>query len=151
MERSIHWMVRADREQVCSIEEKCFSDPWTEEDFSAVLDNNHKNFGIVVKEGDVVLGFLIYQINRKCYEILNMAVDPVFHREYVGRTLLREILKKLDPFTRTRIFTGVPDCNTEAHLFLKSEGFRAIAIRRGPFQGYEGDWYRFCYRLGSEG
>lgn len=143
----IRWLVRADLEEVQRIEEASFAEYWTERDFLNTLRNN-QNVALTassVRFGHV-LGYVVYGLHKRRYEILNLAVAPAAQRYGVGRQLLEKLQSKLAPERRFKIATNVRETNLRGQQFFRACGFRAVEVLRDHYDGGEAA-YRFEYLL----
>ncbi|MCL2622896.1 MAG: GNAT family N-acetyltransferase, partial [Planctomycetaceae bacterium] len=73
-------------------------------------------------------------------EVLALAVNKMDRREGIGRQLLNRVVR----LPRKEIIAHVDEQNLETQLFLRSAGFRAVAIEPGT-----PDYYVFK-RSGTE-
>ncbi len=141
----IRWMVRRDMPEVLAIESECFDWPWEMEDFVGVLQQRDC-LGMVAEHGDRVVGFMIYQCQKRMIEILNFAVAVQCRRRGVGSQMADQLKAKLSRAWRWMLTTSVRESNLAAQLFFRAQGFRARGIARGEFTNGE-DAYRFTWRL----
>ena len=87
------------------------------------------DYPFVVAELDgVVAGFAVWRtVGEGEWELLNIAVDPVFRRRGVGRALVGA----LPP---GRIFIEVRESNRAARTLYETSGFSVCGRRRGYYQ-----------------
>jgi N-acetylglutamate synthase-like GNAT family acetyltransferase len=85
-------------------------------------------------------GYMLLVYHKDAVELLEVGVNPDMRRTGVGRALLLKSLAKLSAARQTW-FTLVPDTATEAHLWLRGCGFKAVGVERG--RNGERDHYRF--------
>ena len=155
---TVRWRQAGDIDAFMEIETHSSECLWAKEDFLAVFREANMNCFVVTKFGTVV-GFLIYEIGRKCYHILNLSVHPDYRRCGVGRILLNKLKSKITE-DKAGIRFDVRETNLIGHLFLKANGFRAEKILYSYFVDYytdaddevpeKQDAYSFRYRLGSK-
>lgn len=148
----IRWMIHRDYPEVLEIERQSFDHPWTERDYTRRLLGKDGLNGLVAEAGvpgdkwTPILGFLVYALNKGHLELVRLAIHPSHRRAGVGRRLLHHLEKQLKDGGRRAVVFAVPDTRLDAHLWLKSCGYRVNdPIIRG--QGGERDRYRFTYRL----
>jgi ribosomal-protein-alanine N-acetyltransferase len=77
----------------------------------------------------VLKGFLIYSRPDWCIE--DLVVDPESRRIGVGRSLIRELVARVQQ--GERIFLEVRSKNIGAIALYKSENFVQVGIRRGYY------------------
>lgn len=142
----IRWMLRRDMPEVLQIEPDSFESAWTEDDFLRCLRRRNV-IGQVAERGEKVIGFMIYQLDKSQFHILNMAVSPAWRCRGVGSQLLAKLIGKLGLIRRTRITLEVRETNLEAQVFFQKEGFRAVRVLRGHYDDNDEDAYRMEYRM----
>jgi ribosomal-protein-alanine N-acetyltransferase len=138
----MRWAIRRDLGAILAIERKSFVEPWTEEDFLRWL-KLPCNIALVAEYDDETVGYVFYQLHRSNLEICNFAVHPLYRRLGVGEAMIDKLTKKLSPYGRQRLLADVSECNTPMHLFLRSQGFRAVRTLRKRF--FTQDAYRFVW------
>jgi [ribosomal protein S18]-alanine N-acetyltransferase len=140
----VRWMIRCDMPEIMEIERSSFFYPWPEEDFIKTL-RGRNNIGMVAEINDQVVGFMIYQLEKRTLNILNFAVAKGRRRQGIGSDMLMKLKNKLSYERRNKITATIGDHNLEAHLFFKTAGFRCIQMIRGGYGEYEQDSYLFRY------
>ena len=94
---------------------------------------DEKRAGYVAKIRDYVVGFIVYDSSdMNVTQILALAVRKQYRREGIGSQLLNRIVR----IPRKAIITHVDERFLETQLFLRSQGFRAVAIERGTPEYY---------------
>lgn len=145
----IRWQIRRDMAEVLDIENDSFDVPWREEDFLTCL--RQRNCIGMVAELDVrgkyrVVGYMLYELHRKRFELLNFAVRPEYRRQSVGRQLIAKLQGKLDLQRRNEIVLAVRETNLAAQLFFQKCGFVATGISPRHFDYDEEDAYLMNFR-----
>lgn len=143
----IRWMIRADLPEVFAIERFSFEHPWTADDFMRCL---RKRYCIgFVAEWLIprrVVGYMIYELNKRNLFLLNLAVDPSARGCGVGRAMVDKLLSKLSPSKRTELRVAVSEENLNAQLFFRACGFRCVGVCREFWEGYDDDAFLFKLR-----
>lgn len=145
-------MIRRDMPQVLKIESQSFEFNWAEDDFKECLKQRNC-IGMVAEHDERIVGFMIYELQKDSFEILNFAVDPAFRRLAVGRQMIDKLRGKLSQQRRRELHVKVRDSNLEAQLFFRSCGLVAVGVEREYYTDYCGDdAYVFSYLMdGSDG
>lgn len=148
MEKNIRWVVKSDVNQIYEIEKQCFAHPWTEKDFLQCFESRSK-ICKVIEEDKIIVGFIIYELKNKKFEIYNIAVLPEYQRKGYASALVKQLLDKLKNNNRTEIDVRICETYLSGHLFFKSLGFKAVDVKREFFkEGIESfDAYVFNYSL----
>ena len=161
----IQWMIRRDLPRVLEIEKLCYRYPWSEKDFvnylttkmcvgfTVSIERPSENYG----RSDLVVGYMIYLLETKRLNLVNIAIHPEYQRQGFGKALIKKLINKMEQSRRNAIRTMTHECNLGAQLFLKKMGFKANFIKRGVYklggtegaegaEGAEGsDGYCFSY------
>jgi ribosomal-protein-alanine N-acetyltransferase len=138
-------MIRRDMPEVLDIEQQSLEFPWSEEDFVRCLrQRNH--IGIVAESDDRVIGYLIYDRNRKDrIGIIKCAVHPRARRSGAGSKLVGYLTDKLSHQRSATIVVDVSERRVPAQLFFRACGFRAVEVVP-EFFGFGEDSCRMEYR-----
>ncbi|KSV58582.1 ribosomal protein S18-alanine N-acetyltransferase [Acetivibrio ethanolgignens] len=126
-------MEKKDLEQVCEIENKTFSQPWTREDFEASISNPNRIY-IVAEENGEIAGYCGLWMVASEGQINNVAVREDFRKKGVGYGMLSYLLelgreKNQDAFT-----LEVRASNEAAIRLYEKLGFHSAGIRRGFYE-----------------
>jgi len=127
----VRWMIRSDLERVLEIEKgKRF--PWKEEDFKNALRKRHY-IGQVVEKHNVLLGVMIYELQKTKIKFLNLSVRSDARRQGVGKKMVQKVIGKLSSNRRPILEIMVPDYSLDLQLFLKSQGLVAVDVFKDQF------------------
>jgi [ribosomal protein S18]-alanine N-acetyltransferase len=142
----VRWMIRRDMPEVLAIEHANFENPWCEEEFLRIL--RQRNFiGMVAEYGEQVVGFVIYELCRNKFHLLDFATHREFQRCGVGRQIIAKLVGRLTRHKRNSISLHVRETNLEAQLFYRSMGFRATEIVRKHYVDTGEDAYSMLYKI----
>ncbi len=147
---NVRWMIRGDLPEVMKIERDSFPVPLNEADFLACLSQRN-SIGVVAENGDHVVGFMIYELYPRKIVLVRMAVAPANRLRGVATALIKKLFSKLTLNGRQQILIHLRESNTEGHLFLKNQGFRATEVKRRYFEDSGEDAYLFRHLLGEDG
>ena len=139
----IEWAHRADIAAILEIEHDLFEFPWTENDFIHCL-RQRDCIGMTAVIGDIVAGYIVYELHAKRMQVLNFAVRTECQLKGVGRAMMAKLINKLSSQRRSKIVLHVRETNLDACLFFKAVGMRAVATVEEFFDNGE-DAYRFEY------
>lgn len=139
---SHRWMIRRDLDNVVWIEERSYEEPWTVDEFLQCL--RHRNvIGVVQESGGQVVGYAVYELNKRTLDVLTFGIHPAFRRRGNGRQLLWHMKKKLND-KRRYLDCTLSERNVSGQLFLRACGFRVIQIICGLFdEQTDGYMFRF--------
>ena len=143
----IRWALERDLPDMLRIERESFPNPWTRDNFIATL-RERDCIGMAVVFGDRVLGFVIYEMKKQKFRILNLAVDAAWRHKNIGTLMVKKLAAKLDAMRRNKIVLEVRETNLAAQLFFKAIGFRAVKVVKGAYDDDE-DAFLMQYTTGD--
>lgn len=149
-EVQVRWMmIGHDMPEVLEIEKESFVFSWLEEDFLRCL-NQRNCTGMVATCFDIqaiekVVGFVIYELYKDGIHVLSFAVHPDFRRQGIGSQMIEKLIDMLLAGGKSRIMLAVRETNTDAQLFFRKNGFKAIFILRNYYEDTPEDAY--CMQL----
>lgn len=133
MDIHVRWMIRRDMPEIMEIENASFDFPWPEDEFHRVL-RQRGCVGIVAEYSEKVVSHMFYRLHRTRIDLLSLAVHPDCRHNGVGTRMLDKLRSKMAG-ERNKIAALVRETNLGALLFFKSNGWRAIDLRRGYYSG----------------
>jgi ribosomal-protein-alanine N-acetyltransferase len=134
-------MRAADLEAVLRIERASFRTPWSHQAFLHELERN-RVAGLWVARGErfgeaggaaAVVGYLCLWVVADEVHVTNLAVDPAWRGQGIGRFLLGTLLAHHHAQGARRAFLEVRPDNVEARRLYKGLGFQEIGRRRGYY------------------
>jgi ribosomal-protein-alanine N-acetyltransferase len=146
---TIRWLIRRDMPRVLEIERESFDFPWSEEIF--VQELRQRNcIGMVVEYRERVIGFVVYNLHRSTFDILNLAVAPEFRRQGVATQILERMRYKLRQQRQHTLSATVRERNLPAQLFFRTKGFVAVRTLYGHWDDSDEDAYVMRFSLPIE-
>ena len=133
-----------DLDEVMRIESQAFEYPWSRDEFEYCLKVSECE-GIVVEQGDAIVGYLFYEVRNGFYRLLSFAVDERKRRKGVGSFMLGVLADKLDA-ERVEISCFVREKNVQAQLFLRSLGYQTVWAVKGFYRETYEDARRMTFR-----
>ncbi len=137
----IRWAIRKDMDEVVRIDKLCFADAWEEEDWLRALANTNC-IGMVAEHGETVVGFMLYELSKGCFDLMRFAVHQAWRRQQVGTQMVAKLKSKLAPSHRNRLVIEVPESNLAGQLFFRAMGFQAVRTIHADGE----DAYRMVFR-----
>jgi len=121
-----------DIEQLVELERLCFATPWTQEQFSLCLAQEHFYvFGL--KSGNRLMGYISFFLVGKEMEILNLAVHPEKRRHGLGTKLLTAALSFFRRKKGKKVLLEVRPSNVAALNLYRRAGFVQVGLRRNYY------------------
>lgn len=115
--------------EAVTIEELCFSDPWSEIAFKDSLLSPYSHFK-VWEEGGKVAGYIGFYALSGEGSITNVAVHPDFRKKGIGEALVNEIIRLGKSLCLEYITLEVRASNTPAKSLYTKCGFEEVGLRK---------------------
>ncbi len=128
----IRLATKEDIKGIKTIENRCFSDFWTEQMLLESLDNDC--IMVVIDLGENIVGYAgLYPSG----DITNIAVLPEYRGLGYGKMLVTEIIKQAQFNNIERIFLEVRSSNNIAIKLYEKCGFKLISCRKRYYKDGE--------------
>jgi ribosomal-protein-alanine N-acetyltransferase len=119
---------------ITAIEQRAFSDPWSERSFRDVLAHSRMYFACVRDQNDgytapSVLGYVVAWFAGGQGEIANLAVDDTVRGRGFGSALLDAALEEARRHATEEVFLEVRSSNLRARQLYESRGFLEVGRR----------------------
>lgn len=124
-------------DQVLSIEEKSFPDPWSRELFMRELENHAATYLVVLHQDDRVVAFAGFWKVLDEGHIMNIAVDPDYRGLGIGDSLLENMINYASVKNIKHMTLEVRESNLAAISLYCKHGFKKAGIRKGYYQDRE--------------
>ena len=124
MNDSIKVLKKSNLKELVKLESLCFSQPWLEKDFNAILTRD-KTVAFYYSLDNKMIAYIIYEMKPKHVLLINFAVHPDYRKRKIGTELISMLINKLNSKTRNEIVCYVDEYNLDAQLFLKKNKFTA--------------------------
>lgn len=135
----IRWNIHRDLPAIMEIHRRSFTEPMTEEEILAHL-RKREGIGMVAEIGDTIVGHMLYDLWKRKFHLVTLAVHPGYRRMGIGTEMVEKLRGKLSDQYRSHLTIDVHEDNLAAQLFLRECGLRATTVRRG-FYGPGEDGY----------
>ncbi len=146
MEIHVRDMKVADIKQVAKLEREIFSDPWPEESFTDIAEQDSWG-GLVAQVGDQIAGYACYYVVDVEAHLANIAVSPELRRKSVAKHLLETILQLVSTGTCEYVILEVRPSSKAARAFYKKFGFTYLYRRPNYYRQPVEDAYVMVYYL----
>ena len=136
---------------VMAIETASFPSPWSRKLFEEEIGRRFSDAVVVVEEpGGEVAGYAICWTVGEESHLLNIAVRPDARGRGIGRSLLKECIRRGAHAGAKRIYLEVRLSNQQAIRMYRREGFRFVSIREGYYTDTGEDAIVFSREIGEE-
>jgi len=125
-----------DLDEVMVIENAVYTHPWTRGNFADSLAAGYQCRSY--RAGAELLGYFIMIVAVGEAHLLNLSVSPQRHRQGVGASLLREVMRCARESDARHLFLEVRPSNLAGQALYARFGFRRIAVRRGYYPAEAG-------------
>lgn len=127
-----------------ALEERLFSHPWKEKDFSESLSDPARAF-FGCTEGERLLGYCGLQWSGEQGDILTIGVEPACRRKGAGAALMEEAIKECRKRGVKELFLEVRESNLAARGLYEKCGFTLLYARKNYYSDPKEDG--LIYRL----
>ena len=124
-----------DIDSIVEIENSTNLMPWTKAQFISSMEVGH--YSTVLEHGDVLIGFAIFSPVIPESHLLNIAIDPAYHRKGLGDKLLKHVILQNKAVGVKVITLEVRVSNLIAINLYEKNGFYKDAIRQNYYSGPE--------------
>ena len=130
----------ADLDDILRVEKACFKDPWAASSFLAEMEHPWSFFRVLGPAGaqgpgpTKILAFHIAWFLEGEMHILNLAVNPAFRGQGLGRVLLKDGLEAFASRGGGLVHLEVRRSNLAALGLYHGFEFKAVGIREGYYQ-----------------
>lgn len=117
-----------DAQKIAALEKLCFSAPWSENAISGEL-TNPLSFWVVAVDDDRLAGYVGSQSVLGEADMMNLAVDPAYRRQGVGKRLVSTLIDNLMANDVKCLTLEVRASNEQAIALYQQLGFSEIGLR----------------------
>ncbi|MGM9651686.1 MAG: ribosomal protein S18-alanine N-acetyltransferase [Faecousia sp.] len=132
MEPVIVPMAQCHVPQIALLERRCFSAPWSETSVAGEL-TNPLSLWLVALAGGAVVGYVGSQTVLDEADVMNVAVDPAYRRQGVGKGLMLALMAALRQAGVRTLALEVRASNEAAQALYKNLGFEQAGRRPGYY------------------
>ena len=122
-----------DLEEAYEIEVLTNPSPWSIDNFKSSFEVGHH--GLVCKEDNKMLGFLIFSPIKPEAHLLSIAVIETQQYKGIGSLLLKSMISQCNAMGINQVFLEVRASNEKAIGFYQKYGFKKDAIRDNYYSG----------------
>lgn len=123
-------------DQVMDIEKRAYEFPWSDGIFRDCLKSGYSMWVVIDRDGGVIAYAVMTMAVGEAH-ILNLAVDPQFRREGMGRFALSHLIAIARAAHTTVMLLEVRRSNKAAIRLYHAFGFQQIGTRRGYYPGLD--------------
>lgn len=128
----VRTMKETDVDQVVSIENVTFSDPWSRKSFLDAVKSCDTLYLVEEREGKIA-GYCGFWISFDNADLCNMAVASEYRQKGIGTRLLKEGMEILKQKKVENILLEVRQSNQNAQKLYEKLEFQTIGVRKGYY------------------
>lgn len=137
LEANIRPLVLEDLSSILIIEQEGHRLPWSESVFRDCFQRHYRLWAL--ESGSQLIGYAIVACLMDEAHLLNLCVSRRLQGQGHGRHLLRHLCEYSRKEKMSVVTLEVRESNAPAIHLYRSEGFRALGVRRGYYSSAEGD------------
>lgn len=141
-------MTESRLDEVVAIERRAYGHPWTRGNFADSLRSGYQ--GQLLCAGDVILGYFVAMRGVDEVHLLNITVDPMYHRQGWGRVMLDALALWARSQGAQWLWLEVRTTNIRAQQVYLRYGYRRVGERKNYYpadQGRREDAIVMSYKL----
>ena len=119
---------------VATIEEACFSQPWSKKSFLDSIARGDTLFLVCVDDANIPQGYVGMYLSFDEAEITNVAVNPQSRKRGYGDALISTAKQMAKDKQIQQILLEVRYSNEPAISLYKKHGFEEIGVRKGFYE-----------------
>lgn len=123
--------------QVIDIERRAYPFPWTEGIFRDCLRVGYSSW-VVTSPADEVLAYALMSMAVGEAHVLNLCVEPAYHKQGLGRFLLTHLQRLARGAGMDVMLLEVRRSNAPAIALYRSMGFHKLGVRKAYYPAHEG-------------
>lgn len=127
----------SDLEQVCRLEERLFSPPWSRQAFKSEVTENDYALPVVVLHEQMVIGYMVLYIVLEEAHLANIAVAPEYQGHGLGKWMLRQAVRLAERYQCEMLYLEVRMSNYRAIDLYKKSGFIELGVRKRYYEDKE--------------
>ena len=121
-------LTRLHVDKIVELQNSCFPDGWSKQNLISGIENGGLQ-GVVLFDGDDLLGFITYSKTCDFIEIDDVLVAPSHRKKGYATLLIEKMLEGLDKGIQ-KAFLEVRESNIPAISLYKKSGFSVISTRK---------------------
>lgn len=123
--------------EVLDIERRAYPFPWTEGIFRDCLKVGYTAWIVTAPAGEVLAyAFMSMAVGEA--HVLNLCVDPPFHKQGLGRFLLAHLTRLATSAGMDVMLLEVRKSNTAAIALYAASGFHKLGVRKAYYPAHQG-------------
>jgi ribosomal-protein-alanine N-acetyltransferase len=134
MDLTLRILTHADLKEIMRIANASFTFPWSLEGFLCELEREPtENLGVFYEKR--LAGYAFFRVVRPQAHLVNLAVDPLWRRQKLGKTLLDNVLLTLRSKGVEEVWLEVNETNIGAARLYEQTGFKFVGRRKNYYEG----------------
>lgn len=119
-----------------AIELRSHAFPWSEKTFAS--NQGERYFNLRLDVDGKLAAFAVTQVILDEATLFNIAVDPAYQRQGLGKALLEHLIQELEKRDVFTLWLEVRATNVAARTLYESLGFNEATVRRNYYPAKEG-------------
>lgn len=134
--KQISLLTPQDLDRAFAIEQRSHAFPWSEKTLVSNQGDRYLNYRLDV--GEQMAAFAITQVVLDEATLFNLAVDPAFQRQGLGRELMQHLISELEARGILTLWLEVRASNRPAIALYEKLDFNEVSVRRNYYPTAEG-------------
>lgn len=134
--KTISFLTPDDLPAAWAIEQRSHAFPWSEQVFASNQGDRYVNFALFVE--DKLAAYAITQVVLDEATLFNIAVDPAWQRQGLGKQLLTHLIEAMEAKGILTLWLEVRASNLGARALYEHLGFNEVTLRRNYYPTADG-------------
>ncbi len=134
--KTISFLTPDDLPAAWAIEQRSHAFPWSEQVFASNQGDRYLNFALFAEE--TLAAYAITQVVLDEATLFNIAVDPTWQRQGLGKQLLTHLIEALEAKGILTLWLEVRASNLGARALYEHLGFNEVTLRRNYYPTADG-------------
>lgn len=135
-EYHVRQLIKTDLEQVCSIEKKAYTIPWTDNVHAECIESGYPS--LVLEQGGAIVGYVIFNYLYDECHLMNIVTDPNCRGLGLATQLMHAMYDNAKQSGMVKVILEVRDSNQVAIEFYHKQGFAEIGLRKKYYKTVDG-------------
>lgn len=144
---SVRWWIRRDSPEVLTIERLNHGLNGEAEEYFLELLREQTVVGCVAEKGDMIVGYMIYELFKNRLDILHLEVHPDWQRSGVATQMFNNLVAKCQDKGREAITWKINERNLVLQQFLRKMGCKCTKLIRKFFESSGDDALLFEFQV----
>lgn len=134
-------------DDIHTLEKICFTDYYSFEILSSLIDNKLYGYSMALTENDVMIAYAIVYVVADESELHRVAVNPCYRNKGYGKAIINKCIENLSSANIKKMHLEVRNSNHGAICLYEKLGFELVGVRKGYYSDNNDDAMLYTLEL----